>query len=54
MIKILQKYDRIELALDVQPQDSLVRVDEVLHIAQITLLFKGGLWVRLGEAGVLA
>ncbi|KAL8291991.1 hypothetical protein RQP46_001457 [Phenoliferia psychrophenolica] len=46
------RYDRIELALDVQPAHSITNLaeQELLHTAQITLMFKDGLWVRLGEA----
>ncbi|KAK4050918.1 Cytochrome P450 monooxygenase [Microbotryomycetes sp. JL221] len=51
LIKILSQYDKFDLALDCQPKDSLYGPeDEILLQSQITLFFKGGLWLRFNEA----
>lgn len=47
LIRLLQTYDKIDLAMDVQPKESVFGDNEVLLISQITLMFKTGLWVRL-------
>lgn len=50
LIRLLQVFDRISLAPDVQPPSSQTGDGGVLLSTQITLFFKGGLWVRLQEA----
>ncbi|ORY73252.1 cytochrome P450 [Leucosporidium creatinivorum] len=50
LIRLLQVFDRVSLALDVQPPSSQVGDGELIFSTQITLFFKGGLWVRLQEA----
>lgn len=52
LIRMLQTYDTIALAPDVQPPESMFNGDEVLLISQITIMFSGGLWARFGRASM--
>ncbi|KAK4053493.1 hypothetical protein OIV83_001660 [Microbotryomycetes sp. JL201] len=49
LIKLLGAYEKFQVAWDVQPKESVFE-GEVLLQSQITLLFKGGLWLRFVEA----
>ncbi|KAM0788535.1 hypothetical protein ACM66B_001663 [Microbotryomycetes sp. NB124-2] len=49
LVKFVSAYEKFEVAWDVQPKDS-VYDGEVLLQSQITLFFKGGLWLRFVEA----
>jgi len=59
LVRLLQVYDRFDLALDAQPagslpphewskfKDSRASVDKVWFQSSVTLYIKGGLWVKL-------
>ena len=50
LIKLLQAFNSFNIDYSVQPQDSRLNgTDTLLTQSQITLYFKGGLWVKLGE-----
>ncbi|KAK4698406.1 hypothetical protein P7C70_g7871, partial [Phenoliferia sp. Uapishka_3] len=50
LIRILQQYDGIEIAYDVQPPESVLENKELLPFIQIILFITGGLWVRMQKA----
>ncbi|CCO35185.1 Cytochrome P450 52E1 [Rhizoctonia solani AG-1 IB] len=62
LIRLLQKFDKLELAMDAAPQGSAppaewggksgrMGVEKVWPKNAVTLYSKGGMWVRVGRAG---
>lgn len=49
LVRLLQKYDTVELATDKQPRDSYFD-GEILPVAAVTLVWKGGMHIRLAKA----
>jgi len=61
LVRLLQRFDRFELALECQPEGSLPppewkgkkgrqTFEKIWPAAALTLFIKGGLWVRFHEA----
>ncbi|KAL8276562.1 hypothetical protein RQP46_011052 [Phenoliferia psychrophenolica] len=50
LIRMLQQYSEIDIAYDVQPKHTVLDKGELLLVSQITLMFTGGLWVRMKKA----
>jgi hypothetical protein len=62
LIRLLQKFDKLELAMDAAPHGSAppaewsgksgrMGVEKVWPKNAVTLYSKGGMWVRVGRAG---
>jgi hypothetical protein len=62
LIRLLQRFSSVSMAMDAQPPDSLAQKewagkkgpqgrDRISLASHLTMYVKGGLWVRMDEAG---